>query len=95
MSYEGAGIYRHYKGGYYRVLGIGATEVGDNRYVVYTSMNHERELHRADRGVDFVLRPLNTIDGPDAFNTKAGTHRDGHGLFTKHAERFVKVRCVD
>jgi len=34
-----AGIWRHYKGGYYQVLGIGAHSETDERMVVYVSLN--------------------------------------------------------
>lgn len=92
MSYEGPGIYRHYKGGLYRVWGVGGTEAGDQRYVVYTSLSAQHELARLDRGVDFILRPLKSIDGIDAFDAKAGIARSNRGLYEKHVERFVKVQ---
>ena len=34
-----AGIYRHYKGGYYQVLGIAAHSETDEQMVVYVSLN--------------------------------------------------------
>jgi hypothetical protein len=66
--YEGPGIYEHYKGGHYRVWGIGRHERFSHRYVLYTSLSVEHEVGRQAQGVDFVARPLDDIDGPDAFN---------------------------
>lgn len=34
-----SGIYRHYKGGFYQVLGVAAHSETDERLVVYVSLN--------------------------------------------------------
>lgn len=69
--YEGPGIYQHYKGGYYRVIGIGQLEATHEKVVIYHSYNIEHDRRRFENGVDFVCRPLNAEDGEDAFNTRA------------------------
>ncbi|HVI80836.1 MAG TPA: DUF1653 domain-containing protein [Candidatus Acidoferrum sp.] len=80
-AYEGAGIYRHYKGDCYRVIGIGKHESTHVKVVIYHSYNVEHEVSRWIDGVDFVCRPLNAEDGDDAFNTRAA-----NGM-----PRFVKL----
>jgi hypothetical protein len=73
MSYEGPGRYRHYKGGTYVVLGVAEDELTHSfREVIYRSESAEHEARRAGRGADFICRPLNAIDGADAFNEPAG-----------------------
>lgn len=37
-----AGVYRHYKGGYYQVLGIAAHSETEERMVVYVSLDASR-----------------------------------------------------
>lgn len=83
--YTGPGIYRHYKGGHYRVLGVGKHESTGAQLVVYHSYSIEHDLDRWMHGVDFVLRPLSVGDGPDAFNEPV---RIGEDL----VERFQKVK---
>jgi hypothetical protein len=54
------GIYKHYKGGFYQVLGIAEhTETGE-AMVVYVSLDANRS------GPRLRVRPL---DGPAGFNT--------------------------
>jgi hypothetical protein len=60
--YEGPGLYQHYKGGYYQVLGIGQDEASDRRYVVYISLSSEHQLSRNGEDVTFVLRPQSEHD---------------------------------
>lgn len=79
--YQGPGIYQHYKGGHYRVIGIGRHEGTGALMVIYHSYNIEHETARFKDAVDFVCRPLNTVDGDDAFNDRVL-----HGQ-----SRFVKI----
>lgn len=76
-AYTGPGAYKHYKGGTYQALGLGEVEFDQMasipagaRFVVYTSDSDEHTRARAARNVDFVLRPLNPVDGPDAWNSR-------------------------
>ena len=66
--YQGPGIYRHYKGGHYRALGIAEHETTGERFVIYHSYNIERDLDRSADGVDYIARPLDHNDGPDPWN---------------------------
>lgn len=77
MPYEGPGIYVHYKGGFYRVLGVGQMESTQEKVVIYHSYNINFDLPRMSEGVDFICRPLDPEDGEDAFNcrTEDGRHR--------------------
>ena len=55
------GLYKHYKGGYYQVLGVAEhTETGE-KVVVYISLDVSQS------GPRMRVRPL---DGPNGFNTK-------------------------
>lgn len=83
--YEGPGIYRHYKGGYYRVLGVARHEGTHHKFVIYHSYSVEHDLDRWMENVDYVARPLNKLDGFNAFNfpvNRAETEEP----------RFVKVK---
>ena len=66
--YDGPGIYRHYKGGYYRVLGVAKHESDGKKLVIYHSYSVDHDMDRWMDGVDWVARPLNAEDGPDPFN---------------------------
>lgn len=68
MSYEGPGVYRHYKGGHYRAWGVAQHESMGAKLVIYSSYDLDHDLGRWAEGVDFVARPLNPEDGEDAFN---------------------------
>jgi hypothetical protein len=68
MPYFGPGIYEHYKGGHYRAVGLGQHESTGAKFVIYHSYSVEHDLKRFVEGVDFVIRPLNLIDGEDAWN---------------------------
>ena len=57
-----AGVYRHYKGGYYQVLGVGEHTETHERVVVYVA------LDAAMPGPRIRVRPL---DGPEGFTTPA------------------------
>jgi hypothetical protein len=73
MSYEGPGLYRHYKGGIYIALGVAEDEATrTKRDVIYFSCSDAHEAFRASRGVQFIRRPLNPEDGPDAWNEMVG-----------------------
>lgn len=77
-NYDGPGIYLHYKGGHYRVLGIAQPEADGPLVVVYHSYSIYNEMARHAVGVDFVTRPLHSADGEDAFNdlvNVTGVHR--------------------
>lgn len=72
MNYEGPGKYRHYGGGTYNVIAIGEHETTGARLVIYTSDSLEHTVARADRGAEYILRPLNAKDGPSAWNDDVG-----------------------
>jgi len=87
MSYDGPGIYQHYKGGYYRVFGVAKHESNSAMLVIYHSYSVEHDLSRWMQGADFVARPLNiedlrTPDDHDPFNGESA--KPGQ-------QRFVKV----
>jgi hypothetical protein len=84
--YEGPGIYMHYKGGHYRVIGVAKHESTSQKLVIYHSYSVGHDLGRWMEGVDFVARPLNSDDGDDAFNKPV---RPGS---ESQAPRFQKVR---
>jgi hypothetical protein len=79
--YEGPGLYRHYKGGYYRAIGIAEHESMGTRMVIYHSYDIEHDISRATRGINFMARPLNAEDGEDAWN-----------VYVDDKPRFVKLR---
>lgn len=54
-----AGIYRHYKGGYYQCLGVGEHTETKERVVVYIALDATRE------GPRMRVRPL---DGKEGWN---------------------------
>lgn len=54
------GLYRHYKGGIYLVIAVGAHSETDERLVVYVSLDATRP------GPRVRIRPL---DGPEGWNT--------------------------
>jgi hypothetical protein len=93
VNYSGPGIYRHYKGGLYEVLGSGLKEdtvvKEDNPdagpevvLVVYRPVPfHEKESLLDDRNEDFWLRELND------FNASVMT---GFGA----APRFRREQCI-
>lgn len=58
-----AGIYRHYKGGYYQVLGVAQHTETDEVMVVYVS------LDATQPGPRMRVRPLT---GPEGFSTRVG-----------------------
>lgn len=72
--YEGPGMYRHYKGGHYLVLGLAVHESEGTDFVVYVSMDPAHQGDRMTVGRTFVARPLerHDIDAEDldgrAFN---------------------------
>lgn len=85
MPYQGPGLYTHYKGGFYRIFGLGQHESTGAMFVIYMSLDIHHERTRSSKGVDFVLRPLDENDGPDAFNTPVDVG------FGPYADRFEKM----
>jgi hypothetical protein len=79
--YEGKGLYHHYKGGQYRVLGIGIEEATLKPVVVYEPIDEGdlANLAKLHDGVLFWMRPL------DDFNDEVPSEKYGH------VPRFVKV----
>lgn len=61
MTYLMAGVYRHYKGGYYQVLGVGAHSETDERMVVYVSVKPAPGF-KALPGPRIRLRPVTMWD---------------------------------
>ena len=91
--YDGPGIYKHYKGGYYRVLGVAKHESNCDKVVIYHSYSVEHDLGRWMEGVDFVARPLDEADGDNAFNLDViapGTGSPGAATIP----RFEKQRAM-
>lgn len=94
IYYEGPGLYAHYKGGVYYVLGVAEHE-SDTRedgtpvqLVVYISLSKDHQLDRHERGADFVLRPYGPHDGVDPFNDEV------QGPDDFYVPRFRKVGPV-
>ena len=52
-----SGIYKHYKGGYYQVLGVGAHTETEEKMVVYVS------LDASHLGPRLRIRPLEGLSG--------------------------------
>lgn len=93
MNYEGSGIYRHYKGGLYKVLGLGLKEdtvtkknpdgsfdqIGEGHHEVICVVYQPLSTPSFldERKEDFWLRELD--EGTDPFNTPG---------------RFKKERCA-
>ena len=73
-----AGIYKHYKGGFYQVLGVGQHTETKELVVVYLS------LDAAQPGPRLRVRPL---DGPEGFNTKVRIREESN----RATESFISV----
>jgi hypothetical protein len=90
MMYGGPGIYRHYKGGHYRVLGVARHESNGAKLVIYHSYSVEHDLERWMEGVEFVARPLNMEDvrseDRDPFNEPVRIGSESQ------TARFLKVK---
>lgn len=85
--------FEHYKGGRYTAVGVGEHETTGDQLVVYTSDSKEHNDARAERGADFVLRPLNHRDGLDPWNSEIDVS-DGPraiGSDLKLVPRFKKI----
>lgn len=78
-------MYKHYKGGHYRVLGLAQHESNAQRLVIYHSYSIEQDLERLAEGIEFVARPLNSEDGESAFNTPVRMGSESQ------APRFTKI----
>lgn len=91
MSYEGPGLYWHYKGDVYIALGVAEDEATKKkREVIYLSCSVAHTAFRASRGVQFIRRPLNTEDGPDAWNEMIGDAANEDAL----RPRFEKLKLA-
>lgn len=92
--YDGPGIYKHYKGGYYRVIGVAKHESTGEKFVIYHSYSIEHDTGRWMEGVDFVARPLLKEDGDDPFSGEVrvesglGVNEDG---FIPRFERIDQI----
>lgn len=74
MNYKGPGIYRHYKGGQYLVVGLAVEEATLNPVVIYRP---KQEIMPADvrekvgMSVSYWTRPLESFNGdgvvPDTY----------------------------
>ncbi len=92
MNWDGPGIYRHYKGGYYRAIGVARHESTGAKVVVYHSYSIEHDRGRWMQGVDFVARPLNEEDGADAWNTEVRIYDERGSAFDQVVPRFAKCK---
>jgi hypothetical protein len=91
INYRGPGIYRHYKGGYYRAIGVGRPETDGPLVVVYHSYSVEHDLDRWMQGVDFVTRPLESVPGVDAWNDLvADPNSEGAGAMVPRFEQVAR-----
>lgn len=93
MPYFGPGIYEHYKGGHYRVVGLGQHESTGAKFVIYHSYSVDHDLKRFVDGIDFVIRPLNSIDGGDAWNENVQVI-DADTAIPDTVPRFKKLKPV-
>ncbi len=66
--YEGPGIYRHYKGGFYIAAGLVRLEYNDKVHVLYQTLDPEHRKDQFHRGLLGTVRPLTEAEGPDWFN---------------------------
>jgi hypothetical protein len=60
--YEGPGIYEHYKGGRYRVLGTALHESELYQLVIYVPLNYESSMILKDKQTDYWARPRDVFD---------------------------------
>jgi len=78
------GIYRHYKGGLYVVIGVARYHDSGAQYVVYHPIAPHDD---SDDSVRLNVRPLTaTEDDPDGFLSPAVDTQNGVGVFVP---RFV------
>jgi hypothetical protein len=81
-----AGVYRHYKGGYYQVLGVGQHTETNELMVVYVSLTG---AHMP--GPRIRIRPLDMFDDELDYGTLAETEEGYKGITRVHGKRFVYV----
>lgn len=62
MSYDGPGVYRHYKGPLYDVLDVAEHESTGQRFVIYKSRSLTHNAERLARGAGLIARPLTIED---------------------------------
>lgn len=55
MSYDGPGVYQHYKGSLYDVIGIGEIESNGELKVIYVSQSKQHTIERKICGADYIL----------------------------------------
>lgn len=84
MNYQGPGLYRHYKGGYYEVLGLALQEDDFQRtYVIYEPTRLVTLLD--DYKEDFWARELSDFNA----EVQVGGHQD-------HTREFVpRFRLIE
>lgn len=81
MPYDGPGVYRHYKGGTYRVLGMVLNENNKQPMVLYhDTLLLKDEVFMAPPGRVWV-RPLDNFN--EVVNGVGGTVADGTPRFTR------------
>lgn len=62
MSYNGPGVYRHYKGGLFDAVGVAEHESTGQRFIIYKSRSIEYNAERLARGADLIARPADIED---------------------------------
>lgn len=83
-NYEGPGIYRHHKGGEYRVLGLALHESHLYRLVIYVPLTPGSKLEGTP--IDFWARPLGDFN-EQVFT--GGPSQEEH--YKGWVPRFLKV----
>jgi hypothetical protein len=68
-NYEGPGLYEHYKGGIYVVVGTIRLEYNESTLVGYMTTDPEHRVDHFYKGFLLTGRPLNPDDGPDCWNS--------------------------
>lgn len=81
-----AGVYRHYKGGYYQVLGVGQHTETKELMVVYVALTG---AHMP--GPRIRIRPLAMFEDELDYGTLVETEDGGRGITLVHGKRFVYV----
>jgi hypothetical protein len=93
-NYQGPGIYEHYKGGHYIVLGKVRLEWNNGEGVAYMTLDREHQRENFYEDVLFVVRPLNQADGEDCWNSMVvnpNKEAVAAGLQVEYLPRFAKI----